>query len=111
MIITIWNHSLSPGGEQQHYWTTKSANQPGTRNYPGIKCRAVDVICDIITKATNRRNLIIAVRALDRVLLNGHYVIPFGHRTKDYVVYNQKLDHPNFNSKGIPNINVWWVKS
>lgn len=110
MIITLWGHTLSPGNEQQYYWTSKAADQPGTRNYPGIKCAAVDAMCDAIAKAEDRQDLVTAVRALDRVLLNGHYVIPFGHRTKDYVVYNEKIDHPEFRPEGIPDFSLWWQK-
>ncbi len=111
MIITLWGHTLSPGGEQQYYWTSKAADQPGTRNYSGIKCPAVDVLCQKITRAETREDLVAAVKALDRVLLNGHYVIPFGHRSKDYVVYSKKIDHPKFGPEGIPEITLWWKNS
>src|SRR4029078_10902141 len=37
-----WDQSLSPGNEQAFYWGSAAADQPGTRNYMGVKSAAVD---------------------------------------------------------------------
>lgn len=110
MIITLWGHTLSPGNEQLYYWTSHAADQPGTRNYPGIKSTVVDALCQAIVTATTREELVAAINALDRVLLWGHYVIPFGHRNKDYLVYSNRIDHPPFGPLGIPELTTWWTK-
>lgn len=110
MILHFWGHTLSPGNEQIFYWSSKAADEPGTRNYPGIKSPVVDSLCKKITAAREREDLVAAVRALDRVLLWGHYVIPLGHRTKDYIAYWDKIDHPPFGVMGLPSIHTFWVK-
>ncbi len=110
MIIHFWGHSLSPGNEQSFYWSSKAADEPGTRNYPGIKSPAVDALCGMITNAKERKDLVTAVKALDRALLWGHYVIPLGHRSKDYVAYWTKIDHPPLGPTGIPSIHTFWAR-
>lgn len=110
MILHFWGHTLSPGNEQTFYWSSKAADEPGTRNYPGVKSPVVDVLCQKITAAKEREDLVAAVRALDRVLLWGHYVIPGGHRTKDYIAYWNKIDHPPLGVMGLPSIHTFWAK-
>ena len=111
MILHFWGHSMSPGNEQTFYWSSKAADSPGTRNYPGIKSPVVDALCNTITNATEREDLVTSVKALDRVLLWGHYVIPLGHRTKDYVAYWNVIDHPPLNPTGLPSIHTLWSKT
>lgn len=111
MIIHFWGHSLSPGNEQNFYWSSKAADEPGTRNYPGVKSPVVDFLCKKITAATKREDLVAAVRALDRVLLWGHYVVPLGHRTKDYLAYWDKIAHPPLGAMGLPSIHTFWDKA
>ena len=53
----------------------------------------VDHLIDKIIQAPTREDLVTATRALDRVLLWGHYVIPLAHRTFR-VAYWDKFDRP-----------------
>ncbi len=110
MILHFWGHSMSPGQEQIFYWSSEAADKPGTRNYPGIKSPVVDSFCNAITNAKEREDLVAAVRALDRTLLWGHYVIPLGHRTKDCVAYWNHIDHPPLGPTGLPSIHTLWAK-
>jgi microcin C transport system substrate-binding protein len=110
MIFHFWGHTLSPGNEQSFYWSSKAADEPGTRNYPGIKSPVVDALCHKITAARTREDLVAAVRALDRVLLWGHYVVPLGHRTKDYIAYWDHIEHPPLGVMGLPSIHTFWAK-
>lgn len=112
MIISFWGHTMSPGSEQKYYWSSRAADEPGTRNYPGIKNPAIDALCDDVTAATTREDLITAVRALDRAVLAHHLIVPIGHRISDYIAYWNQLEHPPFDKKnGFPNYAMWWVKS
>ncbi len=109
-IVHFWGHSLSPGNEQSFYWSSKAADEPGTRNYPGIKSPVIDALCNNLTCVTEREDLVATIRALDRTLLWGHYVIPFGHRTKDYVAYWTFIEHPELGPMGLPSIHTFWTK-
>lgn len=110
MIMHFWGHSMSPGNEQLFYWSSKAADEPGTRNYPGIKSPVVDTLCNKVTNARTREDLIAAVKALDRVLLWGHYVIPLGHANKDCVAYWNRIDHPPLGPTGVPSIHTFWAR-
>jgi microcin C transport system substrate-binding protein len=76
IIIATWPQSLSPGNEQRDLWSSQAANTPGSRNYVGIKNSAVDALIDRVIFAKSRDELVAATRALDRVLLWNHYVVP-----------------------------------
>ncbi len=111
MIMHFWGHTMSPGNEQAFYWSSKAADEPGTRNYPGIKSAVVDALCEAVNSAKTREDLIPAIKALDRVLLWGHYVIPLGHNTKDYVAYWNITGSPPVNPAiGLPSIHTLWMK-
>ena len=73
---TSWAESLSPGNEQREFWGSQAADQPGSRNLIGIKNPAVDALIDRVIFAKNRAELVAATKALDRVLLWNHYVVP-----------------------------------
>ena len=76
VIVGGWGQSHSPGNEQRTYWGSEAAGKPGSRNLAGIKNPAVDALIDRIIFAKDRAELVAATRALDRVLLWNHYVVP-----------------------------------
>ena len=76
MVYSRSDQSLSPGNEQAFYWSSAAADSQGSRNYMGIKSAAVDAMIEALLKADARADVIAAVRALDRVLMSGFYVVP-----------------------------------
>jgi peptide/nickel transport system substrate-binding protein len=79
MISNRWDESLSPGNEQAFYWSSEAADSNGSRNYMGVKSQALDAMIDALLKSQDRAEVVAAVRALDRVLMSGFYVIPLFH--------------------------------
>jgi microcin C transport system substrate-binding protein len=110
MIINTWGNTLSPGREQTFYWSSKSADEPGSRNYAGIKDPVVDHLCNVLATAEDRDTLISAARALDRALLWGHYVVPLFHNDKINLAYWNKLGHPDFRPDVGIALTTWWSK-
>ena len=109
MTVEAFGQSLSPGNEQRDYWGSEAADTPGSRNTIGIKNPAVDHLIDKIIQAPTREDLVTATRALDRVLLWGHYVIPHWHTRTFRVAYWDKFDRPDINPPyGLP-VFSWWV--
>jgi microcin C transport system substrate-binding protein len=76
MIVSGWGQSLSPGNEQRDFFGSEAADREGSRNYGGIKNPAVDALIDRVIFAKDREELVAATKALDRVLLWNHYVVP-----------------------------------
>jgi len=90
-----WINTLSPGNEQFFYWSAAAADQKGSRNYAGIKDPVVDALTNAIPAAASRAELVATVHALDRVLMRGHYTIPFYYQGADCTAYWMKhLRHP-----------------
>lgn len=94
MTVNFWASTLSPGNEQALYWSSEAASQRGSRNYAGVRSPAVDALIDAVTAARTRGELVTAVRALDRVLSWGYYVVPLYHLGEDRVAYRSHLHHP-----------------
>jgi len=110
-IITMaWGESLSPGNEQRGYWGSQAADQPGSLNMVGIKNPAVDAMIDQLIFAKNRGDLEAAARALDRILLWNHYVVPqwtYGRvRTARWDRFGHPDPMPKYGRAAFPT--VWW---
>jgi microcin C transport system substrate-binding protein len=109
MMVVAWGQSLSPGNEQRGYWGSQSATREGSRNFAGISDPAIDSLIESIIFAENREDLVYATRALDRVLLAGHYVIPQFFYPFDRFARWNIFSHPEplpEYSVGFPDI--WW---
>ncbi|MBI5165721.1 MAG: ABC transporter substrate-binding protein [Magnetospirillum sp.] len=110
MIVHSWGQSLSPGNEQAMYWSSEAADSPGSRNVVGIKNPAVDALIAAVIAAPDRDSLVARTRALDRVLLWNHYVIPQWHIGYDRVAYWNKFGRPaTVPMKGYQ-LFAWWAK-
>lgn len=112
MTISGFGQSLSPGNEQREFWGSSNADAKGSRNIIGIKNPAIDKLSEAIANATTQEDLIAATRALDRVLLWNHYVIPQYYVDSWRVAYWDKFDKPKTQapySLGI--VNTWWAKT
>jgi peptide/nickel transport system substrate-binding protein len=110
MIQSFWYASLSPGNEQLFRWSIKSADADGSFNYAGVKNPAVDAMIAALLAATLREDFVSAVRALDRVLLSGHYVIPLFHLQKQWIARWKTLAHPADTSLYGYRVDTWWIE-
>ena len=94
MILAGWNMSLSPGNEQMLYWGSAGVTEPGTRNYPGIASPAAEAMIAAMLAARDEAEFTAAVRALDRVLTTGRYVIPLWFSDASLIAHDADLAHP-----------------
>jgi microcin C transport system substrate-binding protein len=110
IVTAVWGQSLSPGNEQRGFWSTKAADQPGSRNLVGIKNPAVDAMIERLIFATSRADLVAATKALDRVLLWNDYVVPqwtYGKiRSARWDRYGRPDPLPRYGFSAFPT--VWW---
>jgi microcin C transport system substrate-binding protein len=109
MIYESWSESLSPGNEQLEFWGSEAAARDGSANYAGIADPGIDALIREIIFAPDRETLVAATKALDRVLLAHHYVIPSYTLHKDRIAYWNRITHPEdlpYYSIGFPEI--WW---
>jgi peptide/nickel transport system substrate-binding protein len=110
MIEYRWEQSLSPGNEQYFYWGSAAASQEGTRNYMGVKSKAVDAMIAVMLSASEQPDFLAATRALDRVLLSGFYVIPLFHLPQQWVARWTRIAHPKRTSLFGYLPETWWAE-
>jgi microcin C transport system substrate-binding protein len=110
IITSTWGQSLSPGNEQRGYWGSESADRPGSRNYIGVKNPAIDALIERVIFAKSRDELVAATRALDRVLLWNHYVVPqwtYGKvRSARWNRFGRPDPLPKYGFSAFPTL--WW---
>jgi peptide/nickel transport system substrate-binding protein len=108
MIEYRWEQSLSPGNEQSFYFGLAAADQQGSRNYMGVRSPAVDAMIAALLGARGRADFVEAVRALDRVLISGCYVVPLFYLPEQWVARWAGFEHPAQTSLFGYLPEAWW---
>lgn len=108
MILFGIGQGESPGNEQRFYWSSTAADSPAARNVAGIKDPVVDELIEMIITAPDRESLVARTRALDRVLLSGHYIIPNWHLDRDRILSWDKFSRPSVTPNRGTSTNYWW---
>jgi microcin C transport system substrate-binding protein len=110
IIVDSFPQSLSPGNEQRDFWGSGAAGQEGSRNTIGIKSPVIDALIEKLILSKDRAELIAHTRALDRVLLWGHYVVPQWYNPYEWLATWDMFGRP----EKLPSLTaaftqVWWV--
>src|SRR5262249_47533387 len=79
-------------------------------NYPGVKNPAADVMIEALLQARSEEDFTAAVRALDRVLISGDYVIPLFFLPKVWVAHWSHLRFPAVHPLGGYDLDAWWLE-
>ena len=79
------------------------------KNIIGIKNPLIDSLIEEVIGAKDRESLITATKALDRILLWNHYVIPQWHISSYRVLYWDIFDKPLVRPKYSLGTDTWWV--
>jgi peptide/nickel transport system substrate-binding protein len=108
MIEYRWEQSLSPGNEQSFYFGAAAAGQDGSRNYMGAKSPAAGAMIAALLAARDRPDFVAAVRALDRVLISGCYVVPLFYLPDQWVARWTSIEHPARTSLYGYLPETWW---
>lgn len=108
MIQWTWGSSLSPGNEQINRWSSRAAETEGSLNYAGVKSPAADGMINALLTARTYEELTAAVRAFDRVLLSGDYVVPLFHIPKQWIAHWSQLHAPERTALLGTDFDTWW---
>ncbi|HET6388044.1 MAG TPA: extracellular solute-binding protein [Hyphomicrobium sp.] len=111
MIQSTWPSSLSPGNEQLFRWSAKTADAKGSYNFAGVRNPAADAMIESMLAAETEADFISSVRALDRVLLSGDYVVPLFYTPNQWVAYWARLKHPDKTPVFGYAVDTWWTES
>ncbi len=110
MLLNTWPVSASPGNEQRGRWSSAAADAPGSLNYAGVHSPAVDATIDAVLAARDEEGFVSAVRALDRLLMSGFYVVPLFYAPARWIAYRSRLAHPERLPRYEVIPDVWWIK-
>ena len=114
LMVASYPQSQSPGNELYNLWHSSSANEEGSRNLIGINNKVIDKLIEHIVFAKNREEVIIAARALDRVMLHQEYLIPNWYIAVHRLAYWDKFSYPKklplyFSAENWV-LSTWWEK-
>lgn len=110
MMHWVYSASLSPGNEQLGRWSKIDDDTFGRLNFAGVFNPAVNAMIDALLAAKTQEEFVDAVRAYDRVLMSGFYVVPLFHAPEQWVAYWTRLEHPGQTSLyGILPM-TWWTR-
>ncbi len=110
IIVTTFGQSLSPGNEQRDFWGSAAAGKEGSHNLIGIKSPAIDTLIEKIVLAKDRADLAAATRALDRVLMWNHFVVPQWRAPTDRMAIWNMFGRPEKLPSQTPAfLQVWWL--
>lgn len=91
MIQWTWPASASPGNEQIGRWGSANADRKGSLNYAGVKSPAIDAVLQALLSARQREDFVAAVRALDRLLVSGFYVVPLYYLPDTWLAHSRDV--------------------
>ena len=86
------------------------AGVSGSFNLIGIKNPVVDELLDGMVAAQSKEDYQAYIRALDRVLLNEHYMIMQWYAPRKQVAYHNRFAHPETSLKVGFQPYTWWIK-
>jgi peptide/nickel transport system substrate-binding protein len=108
MMIGSWIASPSPGNEQRGRWSSAAANAEGAYNISGVASPAVDAMIAAILAANTNEDFVAAVRALDRLLISGFYIVPLYYAPEQWIAYSAKLGRPDKTPLFGVELSTWW---
>ena len=114
MLVIGANFFPPPGEELRTYFQSSAADEDGTGNWAGIKDPVIDELLNEIADMPRRteedlERLKATTRALDRILLAGHYIVPTYYARRDRFAYWNLFGMPDERpvyGTGAPG--TWW---
>jgi len=105
----------TPGQEYADLFGSKAADTEDSGNMAGVKSPAVDALIARMTAAKSEAELHSACRALDRVIMQGHYLIPQYTAVTHRLVFDAwRLQGPATMPPYAPGeewvIDTWWAR-
>jgi microcin C transport system substrate-binding protein len=109
LAIQRFGFSTTPGDSLRSYFTSQAAGLKGSQNLAGIAEPAIDAMIDRIISAETRAELVVAARALDRLIRAGRYWIPHWYKASHWIAYWDVFGRPATKpryARGV--LESWW---
>ncbi len=109
MTTVSLSQGQAPSYEQRDYFHSDTVDIQGSQNYAGINDTVIDELLTHVLSAGSREQLIVAMRALDRVLLWRHYSVPNWHLNYHRLAYWDRFGKPDIQAQFKLGIENWWL--
>lgn len=110
LVQWTWQASISPGNEQISRWSSAATRSNSVLNLTGILNPAADRVLEALVAARTTDDLFTAARALDRIIMAGHYVIPLFYPDRIWVAYWRHLKSPDSPTLAPTETDTWWAE-
>jgi peptide/nickel transport system substrate-binding protein len=110
MMVGSWIATPSPGNEQRARWGSAYANMDGAFNLCGVASPATDAMIAAILAANTHEDFVAAVRAFDRTLVSGFYIVPLFYAPDQWIAWSSKLGRPDVTPLYGTVTDAWWSK-
>jgi len=110
VIVKSYPSSLSPGIEQMGRWGSSSRDKDGSFNFAGTADPDLDKLIEAMLTARSKEDFEAAVRAYDRMLISGHYLVPLYHIAEQWVARRKHIGYPEALPLYGYQLNTWWDK-
>jgi microcin C transport system substrate-binding protein len=109
LTVTRFNFSTTPGDALRTYFSSSAAAVKGSQNLAGMADPVVDALIEKVIAADTRPDLVVACRALDRVIRAGRYWVPHWYKASHWLAYwdvfSRPPEKPRY-SRGV--LETWW---
>jgi peptide/nickel transport system substrate-binding protein len=100
--------SFSPGAEQTGRWASSASEINGSFNLAGVKNPAIDAMINQLIEARTSDKFHSAIRAYDRLLMNGYYIMPLYHLDKQWFALARNINRPEYLPLYGVQYPTWW---
>jgi microcin C transport system substrate-binding protein len=109
IVMEAFSFTPTPLDELDQFYSSRSADQGGSRNYSGVREPAVDAALAKLPTVDSREALMTITRVIDRVVRAKHYWIPAwylaNHRTAYWDIFGHPATKPDY---GFYPETTWW---
>jgi microcin C transport system substrate-binding protein len=111
MITAQLPMSQVPGAGLKQYFGSETADI-SVFNKMGLKSEAADEMIDVVLATTNREEMVVATRALDRVLRAERFWVPQWFKDTHTVAYYDMYEHPEeLPPYSLGHLDFWWFNA
>jgi peptide/nickel transport system substrate-binding protein len=108
MVFKTYASSLSPGLEQNNRWGSTESRREGSDNLAGVASPDIDNMIQHVLTARTDEEFEAAVRAHDRLLISGHYLVPLYHIGEQWVSRRAYIGRPDYLPLYGAYLPAWW---
>ncbi|GAB0173977.1 Oligopeptide ABC transporter periplasmic oligopeptide-binding protein OppA [Helicobacter trogontum] len=113
IIVGMIPQSLFPGNEQDFFFSSMSADMEGSRNFSGVKNKAIDKLIVLLNQTTEYYKRVAILHAMDRILLWGFYVVPHYYSPSFRIALRHDIQMPHIFPPYASPFSIyhyWWIE-